>query len=550
MKKNWKILSPSRRLSVTERLLANRQINKESSPFFLDPPFPLLDLMKSLLNFDETLLTSFSELVRGKIKSDVPIFVHGDYDVDGIASTAIFWKVLYHDLGYKKVVPFLPDRFEQGYGLSRESIDRIYQLSQDRYGSFTEGSLLITLDCGITSKDEVEYAKAKGFEVIIVDHHSRPELLPEALIIWSDRLCAAGLSYFLASLLLGRGAEGYLDLAAIGTVADLQPLLGLNRSLVRHGLTILNQTENLGLRQLIKAASLEGKRITPFEVGWVLAPRLNAAGRMENALNSLRLLCTKNVQRAGEIARQLNEINKERRRVTEEAFQDAREKVLAGNGNFFINLVHSESYHEGVIGLVAGKLAQTFLRPAIVISQGKEFSKGSARSVKGLDIISYLGNLRFLFEGVGGHPMAAGFTIRTERIEELSKFVSQPTPEDPTREILVETELFSDDLSENILEDIAAFEPFGSGNEEPLFLLRGVAIGSLRTVGKGAEHLKMSLKIGGKVFPAIAFGQGEKITQLKSSDFLDVLAYLQTDQYSSGPTKLSFKLKDFDASST
>lgn len=550
MKDNWRLPAAKSQLSLIERLLQNRGLIKSQQREFLNPPWPSFELARKHRLLAKKDLAAASRAVAKAIDEKRTIVIHGDYDVDGLVATAILWQTIHRDRNYPHCLPFIPNRFEHGYGLSLQSIDAI--LTDSKRGPLTRGplaekGLLITVDCGITATDEIKYAQEKGFEVLVIDHHARPQKVPSCLTIWSDQTCSGGLAWLLAQEMSPPSPRRYLDLAALAVVADLQPLLGFNRSLVKFGLECLNETENVGLRALIKAAGFEGRQIGTFEVGWILAPRLNAAGRLEAAIESLRLLCTIDEENALRLSNKLNDLNQERQAMTKASVERALKLVGDGPASANVSVVAHEEFHEGVIGLVAGKVVAKTGKPAVVISRGKEFSKASARSVNGFNIVEFLRSLGDHFENVGGHAGAAGFTIRTEKIEQFVAAVGETAAKlslSPVN-LNVDAELSLADLNSELLETLARFEPFGPGNPEPLFLSRDVRVADLRLVGNNGGHLKLRLAGSGVTWPAIGFGQGEASVTLRVGDRLDVLYHLSEDDWR-GERRIQLKLKDFN----
>lgn len=483
-------------------------------------------------------------LIKNAIRERQPIIIHGDYDVDGLSATAILWEAIYFGLNYREVYPFIPNRFTDGYGLSRESIEKIKQ----QHGGAALRPLLITVDCGITAVDEVRLAKVLGFSVIIVDHHTLPVTLPTAdAIVWTDALCSGGISWFLAQSLLDGGELEQRDLAALATVADLQPLLGLNRSFVRSGLAVINQKPRPGLKTLMTVSRMPDRLVGTYELGWLLAPRLNAAGRLESAEKALKLLLTRNLKEAEEIAAGLNEVNGERQRILGVSLTHAR-TILTGTGMKKFILVADESYHEGVIGLVAGKLVQEFYRPALVIAKGETVSKGSARSVSGFNIIEALRRFEGLFEGVGGHPMAAGFTIRNENLTRLETELAKVTEElideqTLTPKIKVEAELPAGIINQELPAITKKLEPFGVGNPQPIFLVRNLRVVGARKVGSTGGHLKLGLAKDGLSLPAIWFGAGSQLPAYQPGSIADIVFTVLEDSWN-GYSRVSLNVKD------
>lgn len=559
MTRKW-VLQDGQDKPLLERLLAHRGINSsaERETFFakLESPAQVAELA-GVRSED---LKRAQELVAETIAQKGKIIIHGDYDVDGICSAAILWEKLYRGLGYKGVSPFIPDRFSEGYGLTAKSIERLSQ----KFGPFAAPPLLLTVDCGITALEAVSLAREKGFRVLIVDHHTKEAQLPEASeILWTDQLCATGLAWLLGEELVASSqlpVASQLDLVALATIADLQPLLGANRLLVKAGLKELQEHPRLGLRALMAEAGLKiGQELGNYEVGWLLAPRLNAAGRLEDAMEALRLLLTGSEAQAKELARKLSETNAERQRLTLAGCAAANGAVEREKK---ILIVSSPDYHEGVIGLVAGKLVQEYYRPAVVISEGEGFSKGSARSVNGFNIVEAIRTAEDLLLDVGGHPMAAGFSLATNKIaafrERLEAYAQeQLTEEDLEPELKIDAELKLAEITPEVYAQLQQLAPFGIGNPQPVFCTRGVTVMEARGVGTGGKHLKLLLsdqslssspeKLG--VTSAIGFGMGEGAGPLGLGDKVEV-AYTILENTWNGQTKLELKLKDLRSSSS
>lgn len=530
MEKIWKIKGEFSG-DVIADLFAVRGLTQSESAF-LNPLLP-----ESIFDCLEWKLNEAVELIRSHIAKGSAIFIHGDYDVDGICATAILYKTIYYDLNYKNCFYFIPDRFEDGYGLSVGSIDKLK--------SDAKSKLLITVDCGITAVKECEYVMKKGFDVIISDHHQPSQIVPNpTVLLWTDQLTGAGISLAMSSKLVGVKDE-YLAFAALATVADIQPVLGLNRSIVKYGLEKLNDFPNLGLSKLLEVAGVN-KKLSTYDLGWVISPRLNAAGRLESALDSLKLLCTDNEIEARELAEKLNRLNQQRQQNTLTMVDHARGLNKSAKK---IIIAADSSYHEGVIGLVAGKLAQEFYRPAVAISVGAEFSKGSARSVEGVNIVELLRKLD-IYENVGGHPMAAGFTLKTihlaefkQRLEELAESIS-PDLLNPV--LTADLELPLTAVSLTIAQDLLQFEPFGLGNPEPVFVSRNLKVLEARPVGNTGAHLKLRLANFADLsrnVSAIFFGGGKMWDQIMKSNLVDV-AYLLKENTYNGFSSPDLQIKD------
>jgi single-stranded-DNA-specific exonuclease len=542
---------------IIDILLKNRGITtKKQKEEFFSPKDPSKITLAELGIKKSEMDKALKRIKKAKTENE-RVVVFGDYDTDGVCAAAIMWEAL--DTLKIETMPHIPNRFEEGYGINKESIDILLS-------KYPKLGLIITVDNGIVALDAVTYAKKKGIDVIITDHHQRDKKLPKAFsIIHTDRVSGSTVSWVVAREIRKRfkvpdtrfkNGLG-LDLVALGTIADLIPLVGVNRSFVIKGLNVLRNTKRPGLDALFQEAKInkgdavyrQGSawQVESYHVGFVIAPRINAMGRMEHAIDSLRLLCTRNKENAYEYAHVLGKTNRDRQDVVEEivnhALQEAKKKEWSGA----IVLSHEE-YHEGVIGLAASKLVEKFYRPAIVISKGEKISKASARSISGFNIIEAIRELDDLLEGGGGHPMAAGFSIETKK---LNKFVDEFTKISVkllsqkilTRSLKVDLELKFTQMTYKLLEKLSGFDPTGIGNPTPVFCTKGVTVLNLRTVGRDASHLKLKLESSGVVRDAIGFGMGYLYTKLLTVGKIDVSYNLDVNEWQ-GNKSIQLKLKD------
>lgn len=545
---------------MIKTLLVNRGLKtKKEQEEFLKPRDPLK------ISYGETGIAG-KELekailrIKRAIDSQEGILVYGDYDADGICGTAIVWEVL-RDQG-ARVWPFIPDRGKHGYGLS---VKGFKEASEElRKGLGCGVGLVITVDNGIAANRAIGSLNAKGVETIIVDHHEAGEKLPRAAAIaHTKKLAGAGAAWFLARELgaVETMSRELLSLAAIGTICDLMPLLGVNRSLVKYGLGELSKTKRAGLRVLFRQAGIKSQALKSFlkpgfkgewqvgtyEVGYIVGPRLNAAGRLEQAMDSLRLLCTKDKQRAEELAGVLGEINKLRQEMTQDLSVQAQDRVRAGKKLKKLIFVGHEEYHEGVIGLIASSLVERFYRPAIVFAKGEFLSKASARSIPGFNMIEAIQKAgQGILTHAGGHKMAAGFTVKTGDLEILQKRLEAMAEEKIEEKQLIKTlkvdlEIELSDISWSLYKRIQEFQPFGIGNFEPVFATRKVKILRVRQMGRTAKHLKLELE---GAIEAIAFGKGELYNQLSKSKETDIAYSLLANDWG-GQERLQLKVKDF-----
>lgn len=530
MAKTWKI-APHFSDDLVEQLLFNRGIKtEEEKEKFFHPKLSDYEKDVKLPGIKKA-----KERILKAVENKELIIVYGDYDVDGLCGTA----VLYHGLTLlgAKVLPYIPHREKEGYGLSKLGLETARE---------KRASLVITVDNGIVAVEESKHARKLGLDLIITDHHTPLTEKPDCLvIIHSTKICGAGVAWCLVrELVLKKEADELLDLVAIATVGDLLPLIGINRALVTSGLEVLNQTKRVGLKTLFLESKLKMGEITAYHIGHILAPRLNAIGRLEHALDALRLLCTKDTEKARKLARMLCDINDQKKQLTADAILEAKEMINLFNPRGWtkkILVLQSDKWIPGIIGLVAARVAEEYRVPAIAISVGETHSKGSARSVHGINIVETIRKCSDILLEVGGHPKAAGFTIKTEQIE---VFKSRLDKEFATVEfeideqLLVEAEIPAKKLSKELVKNLEKFEPFGVENPRPILAGKAVKISDIRTVGNG-QHLKF--KSDG--IDAIAFSFGNLASLLKEGQLIDVAYYLEIDRFN-GYEKLQLKVVD------
>ncbi len=539
---------------IVKILLANRNINtKRETEEFLNPK--LSQVTPKNVKINKLHLEKAVKRIKKAIKNKEQIIVFGDYDVDGICGSAILWETLNY-LG-AKVLPYIPNRIDEGYGLSKKGISNLKLKIPDI-------ELIITVDNGIVANEAVEFAKKEGIEIIITDHHVPSKNLPKAYaIVHTTLLCGTGVAYLFAkeisnskfqipnkSIISNQKSliDSHLELVALATVADLVPLTGASRVLLKDGLLKLHETKRPGLLALFQEAGIDKNSIGVYEIGHIIAPRLNAMGRLESAMDSLRLVCTTNKQRARELAFKLSSTNKERQILTEETVNHAR-SLAKEKGIEELLFISNETYEQGVIGLVAGRLVEEFYRPSIVVSKGEIFSKASARSVSGFNIIDFIREDLGLLVDVGGHPMAAGFTVETQKLllleESLKKRAKKLlTPEILERTLRIDMELPEGLITQKLYDSLKKLEPFGMKNPEPTFLTKGLVIENIRLVGNGNKHLKIDFKtqISNSKFQSIYFKGGEN-NSLSIGENVDVVYVIDENEWN-GRKSLQLKIKD------
>ncbi len=521
---------------------------------FLSPAHPQ-ELSAKDVGIDAKQLDRAVKRIISAIEKKESIVVYADYDADGITAGAIMWETLW-ELG-ARAMPYIPHRVDEGYGLSEKGIDAARAQH--------DPTLIITVDHGITAHEKVAYAKKLGIEVIVSDHHVQPEVLPDCTIVHTTNLAGSGVSWFLAKEVVKKynspvpvDHDGKLALATIGTIADLVPLVGPNRSVVKYGLTALSKTKRVGIRALMKDAGIEPGTMSPYSVSHALAPRLNAMGRIEHALDALRLLCTKKEEKAAVLATQLGLTNKQRQQMTEEYTTHALNSILASHESGTMKkllFISDVSYNQGVIGLVAGRLVEQYYRPTIVLAVGEEFSKASARSIIGFNIIEAIRTATDLLVDAGGHPMAAGFTVRTKNLEKLKERLEQLGEKDLTADILtrklrIDAEIPLGVASEKLWKAIQQLQPFGVGNPEPVLASRRVTIKDIRLVGATKKHLKLVIvdTVNHIQLDAIGFNMAEFYGVATPTTPIDIAYSLDINEWN-GNKKLQLKVKDIQLTS-
>ena len=540
--KKWEVQSRSKvkkPADLLKVLLQNRNIEtKKEIKEFLNPK--LTNVTIRSVGIDKKELEKSVKRIKDAIKKGEQIIVYGDYDVDGITGAAILWETL--NAQGAKVLPYIPHRIDEGYGLSKAGIQNL----ESKIGKV---DLIITVDNGIVANDAVAFANEKGIDVIITDHHVPSKNKPSSYsIVHTTQLCGAGVAWILSQQF--KNQDDHLELVALASIADLVPLTGANRTLTKFGLEKLTQTQRLGLLELFKEAGIDKKTIGTYQVGHIIAPRLNAMGRLESAMDSLRLICTKNPLRAKELARKLSSTNSERQNITQKTVSEAlsQVKIRKNQSNRLLFVAH-QSYQQGVIGLVAGKLVEEYYLPSIVVAKGEVLSRGSARSISGFNIIEFIRSASEFLVDAGGHPMAAGFTVETAKLELVQKKLEELALTAVTKKMLnqklrIDCELATDSISSKLYDEIEKLQPFGMGNPTPTFMTEKIIIEDLKTVGFDGKHLRFKFSISQEsTIDGIWFGGGDKVSSFKPGDKVNIAYTIDQDLWN-GNKKLQLKIKD------
>jgi single-stranded-DNA-specific exonuclease len=528
------------------QLLYNRGVREPSQL----EPFLTAD---KRLSSDPSLLPDMSLAVARiyrALLSGENIAIYGDFDADGITATALMVKGL-SSLG-GKVTPYIPHRLTEGYGLKTAALENLRNKGI---------SLVITVDCGITALTEVKRAKRLKLDIVITDHHTPLAEIPAAAAIVNPKradssypfpeLTGAGVATkLLQALFESLGKQGQvdemLDLVALGTVADMAPLSGENRYWVKQGLKLINTSPRLGIREIITQAGLSMGSLDAESISWVIAPRLNAAGRLAHAMTSYRLLMTDSPPEARGLAIWLEQKNEERQKLTSKALNKARAQVLA-EGISPLLIASDRDYPVGIAGLVAGKLAEEFYRPSVVIRTGEFMSSGSCRSIPEFNIILALHQCRSLLSQFGGHSQAAGFILPTGNLARLKQHLGELATAhlagvDLRPQLDIDAEARLPEITGNTFSLIQQLAPFGRGNPAPVFLTRGVEVVDCQTMGSSGEHLRLRLKQGGVIWDGVGFRMGGYRAEVISP--LDIVYSVEIDRWR-GEERLRLNLLDF-----
>ena len=481
------------------------------------------------------------------------ILIYGDYDVDGTTAVALVYKFIQQF--YSNIDYYIPDRYNEGYGVSIQGID---------YAAETGVTLIIVLDCGIKAIDEIAYAREKGIDFIIGDHHVPDDILPSAVAILNAKredntypyshLSGCGVGFkFMQAFALNNGIEFHqltplLDLVAVSIASDIVPIMGENRILAYHGLKQLNANPSVGLKAIIDICGLNEKEITMSDIVFKIGPRINASGRIQNGKEAVDLLTEKDFSLALEKSNQINQYNETRKDLDKSMTEEANKIVdqLEGLVDRRSIVLYNEEWHKGVIGIVASRLTEIYYRPAVVLTRTDNLATGSARSVSGFDVYKAIEHCRDLLENFGGHTYAAGLSMKIENVEEFTqrfeKFVSAHIlPEQRSAVIDIDAEIDFKDITPHFYADLKKFNPFGPDNHKPIFCTHNVYdYGTSKVVGRDQEHIKLELvdNKSNNVMNGIAFGQSSQARYIKTKRSFDICYSIEENTHKRGEIQL------------
>ena len=527
-------------------ILANRSIVEENQiEKFLKPkrsdfynPYEMPDMEIAV------------ERIIKAIENKEKVIIYGDYDVDGITSVTVL-KSFLEERGIV-VDQYIPNRLEEGYGLNKPAVEEI---AKQKY------TLMITVDCGISAIEEVEYASKLGIETIITDHHEPGNELPKALAVVDAKrkdnkypfrnLAGVGVVFKLIQAigiklnLDEKEYLKYLDIVCVGTISDIVPLVDENRVIVKLGLKLVEQTRNLGLRAILQASGYN--KIDSNTISFGVAPRINACGRMGHQEEALKLFLSKEIEEVNELTQKLNEYNKLRQDTEKNIYLDAIHKIEKDNLTEKNTIVlMGENWHHGVIGIVSSKITELYFKPSILLCEEDDIGKGSGRSIPGFDLYEALTECKDSIEKFGGHSMAVGINVKKDKFEEFKGKLEQIAKQNHVEEIVpilkIDAQINLDEISKEMVESLSELEPYGEENKMPLFAFKNLKIDSIRALSEG-KHLKLTLKDNRNIVNAIGFNIGHLANEYRIGDKIDVVGNLEINTFN-GVDNIQINIKD------
>ena len=526
-------------------IIANKELkNNDEIEVFLKP---------TRKDFHDPYLMPDMEIAVNRIikaiNNQEKVIIYGDYDVDGITSITVLKKFL-ADRGLE-VDSYIPNRLDEGYGLNKNAIDYIVSKGYD---------LMITVDCGISGNEEIDYANTLGLETIVTDHHEPTETLPKALAVVDakrkdnkypfNQLAGVGVVFKLIQAisqvykLEEKEYLKYLDIVCVGTISDIVPLVDENRVITKLGLKLVEVTKNVGLKSLL--ATIGYKKVDSSAISFGVAPRINACRRMGHEQDALQLFLTDNVVEAVKISQKLNEYNKQRQDIEKKIFEEVLTKIENGEKDKPCIVLAEKNWHHGVIGIVSSKVTEMYYKPSILICLENGEGKGSGRSIQGFDLHEALTKCSNHVDRFGGHSMAIGISVSEDNFEafksEFEDYVSNTNINELIPVIKVDEEVFAKDININAVNELNALEPFGEANKMPIFMYRNLRINSIRALSDG-KHLKLTLKDENMIIDAIGFNMGNLVDEFLIGDKIDVLGNLEVNRFN-GRENVQINLKD------
>ena len=490
------------------------------------------------------------ERIMKAIENKEKTIIYGDYDVDGITSVTVL-KSFLEERGLHVGV-YIPNRLEEGYGLNKKAVEYI---AEQKY------SLMITVDCGISAVEEVEYANQLGIETIVTDHHEPGNELPNAIAVVDAKrkdnqyqcrnLAGVGVVFKLIQAIgIKMGLEEkeylkYLDIVCIGTISDIVPLTDENRVIVKLGLKLVEQTRNLGLKSILQASGYN--KIDSVTISFGIAPRINACGRMGHQEEALNLFLSKDINEVNELTQKLNEYNKTRQEIEKTIYKDATTQIEEqGLANKNTIVLMGKNWHHGVIGIVASKITEMYFKPSILLCEEDDLGKGSGRSIPGFDLYEALTECKESINRFGGHAMAVGINVKKDKLEEFKEKLEQISKEKNIEEIVpilkIDAQISLDEINKEMVNSLKKLEPFGEENKNPLFVFKNLKIDSIRALSEG-KHLKLTLKDNKNIVNAIGFNLGDLANEYRIGDKVDVVGNLEINSFN-GVDNIQINIKD------
>lgn len=521
---------------ITEKKQIEKFLNPKRNDFY--DPYEMPDMEKAI------------ERIIKAIENKEKIIIYGDYDVDGITSVTVL-KSFLEERGIH-VSEYIPNRLEEGYGLNKKAVEYIAKQGNQ---------LMITVDCGISAIEEVEYANKLGIETIVTDHHEPGAELPNAIAVVDTKrkdnkypfrnLAGVGVVFKLIQAisqklnLEEKEYLKYLDIVCIGTISDIVPLVDENRVIVKLGLKLVEQTKNLGLKAILQASGYS--KIDSNTISFGVAPRINACGRMGHQEEALKLFLSKEIKEVQELTQKLNEYNRLRQETEKQIYNESiiqiEEKGLADRNTI---VVMGKGWHHGVIGIVSSRITELYFKPSILLCEEDDYGKGSGRSIPGFDLYEALTECKDTIDKFGGHSMAVGINVKKEKFEEFKEKLEKIAKEKHTEEIVpilkIDALINLDEINKEMLESLKELEPFGEANKMPLFAFKNLKIDSIRALSEG-KHLKLTLKDDRNIVNAIGFNLGELSTEYKIGDKIDVVGNLEINSFN-GVDNIQINMKD------